>query len=465
MIGASPRPPAMRPKRNGVARASTEVANVYIYVVAVMLQMERFNPWWKKEPDRTYEDWLNAPVRWVPDEMRLISLRPFALNFLSGPRQVGKTTVLKLLIAELLKTRDPESVFYYSCDELTDYRELGEVLDEYLASVASRAVKECMIFLDEVTFVEDWWRAVKSRVDDGSLKGDAVTVTGSASLELMKQKEKFPGRRGNGSDVTLFPRSFSQYVEALNGPKTVQAPSLRKAEVAIQGNRMHGDTLSDFFRKYLQTGGFPRSIAEMVGRGSVGEPTVKALLDGLRGDWAKAGRSDRYMKEVLAYIIEARGTPVSWLSMARETSIGSPHTTQSYVETLEALLISIALEMITPQGRVLHRKNRKIHFVDPLAYRTFCAYTGAQADEAALVEGVVASHLSRFWETHYWRDGTEVDAVAVDGGRQYGVETKWGFGGGRKPRHLSAYLLLDKGTVPLFLASLRRRPLMDTIRP
>lgn len=427
--------------------------------------MERFNPWWKREPDQAYDDWLKAPARWVPEEMGLIPLRPFALNFLSGPRQVGKTTLVKLLVAELLKTRRPESIFYYSCDELTDHRELGEVLDEYLASAAARGIKERLIFLDEVTFVKDWWRAVKSRVDGGALRRDVVTVTGSASLELLKQKEKFPGRRGNGSDVTLLPRSFSQYVEALKGPPLVPADSLREVEEAIRGNSMHRDTLSDLFRKYLQTGGFPHSMAEMVERGNVGEQTVKTLLDGLRGDWAKAGRSDRYMKEVLAYVIEARGTPVSWLSMARETSIGSPHTTQAYVETLEALLVSIVLEMINPQGRVLHRKNRKIHFTDPLAYRALCAYTGAQPDEAALVEGVVASHLSRFWDTHYWRDGTEVDVVALEGGRQTGVETKWGFGGARRPRHLSAYLLLDKRTVPLFLASLVRGQTMDATQP
>lgn len=94
----------------------------------------------------------------------------------------------------------------------------------------------------------------------------------------------------------------------------------------------------------------------------------------------------------------------------------------------------------------------------------FCANTGAQADEVALVEGVAASHLSRSWETHYWRDGREVDAVALEGGRQVGVETKWGSVGGRKPRHLSAYLLLDRKTVPLFLASLGRSQ-TDATRP
>lgn len=416
--------------------------------------MERFNPWWRREADQAYQDWEKAPIRWFPDEVRSLSLRPFSLNFLSGPRQVGKTTAIKLLVAELLKTRPAESIFYYSCDEVSDHRELGEVLDGYLASSAARGRKGRAVFLDEVTSVRDWWRALKSRIDDGSLRGDTVTVTGSASLELMKQRERFPGRRGSGTDVTMRPRSFGEYVATLSGPQVVAARSLRETESAIVGNSMYGEALSRMFRDYLQTGGFPRSIIEMRETGRVGEASVKTLLDWLRADWAKAGRNDRYMKEVLAYLLGARGTPVSWLSIARESSIGSPHTAQTYVETLEGLMVSLVLELITPQGRVVHRKNRKVHFTDPLVYRAFGAFAGVQVDEASLVEGTVASHLSRRWGTYYWKNGTEVDCVALEEGRQVGVETKWGFGRGFRPRHLAgAYVSLDRKTVPIFLAS------------
>jgi predicted AAA+ superfamily ATPase len=416
--------------------------------------MERFNPWWKREPDEVYEEWQRSPVKWVPEEIRYLSLRPFSLNFLSGPRQVGKTTAVKLLVAELLKTRPAESIFYFSCDELSDHRELGEVLDGYLRSSAARGIKERVVFLDEVTAVRDWWRAVKSRVDDGSFRGDSVTVTGSASLELMKQREMFPGRRGNGTDVMMHPRSFSQYVSALGGPSMVEASSLLEVERAIAGNAMYEEDLSRAFLDYLQTGGFPRSIIEMRERGRVGEAPVKTLLDWLRADWARAGRNDRSMKEVIAYILRARGTPVSWLGIARETSIGSPHTTQAYVETLEGLMVALVLELITPQGRVVSRRNRKIHFTDPLVYRAFSVFSGVELDEPALVEATVASHLSRRWRTYYWKDGTEVDVVVLEGGRQVGIETKWGFKKGSRPRHLSsAYLSLDRRTVPLFLAS------------
>jgi predicted AAA+ superfamily ATPase len=47
-------------------------------------------------------------------------LKPFSLNFVYGARQVGKTTGLKLLIRDLIRSgkTDPKSVFYIDLDYL-----------------------------------------------------------------------------------------------------------------------------------------------------------------------------------------------------------------------------------------------------------------------------------------------------------------------------------------------------------
>jgi len=127
------------------------------------------------------------------------------LHFLSGPRQVGKTTAIKILIHQLLEKKDPKSIFYYSCDELIDNKELGEVLDSYISTRKSWGIKKSIIFLDEITFVTDWWRAVKSRIDAGIFRSDVLILSGSATIDLLKHKELFPGRRGFGLDLILSP--------------------------------------------------------------------------------------------------------------------------------------------------------------------------------------------------------------------------------------------------------------------
>jgi len=94
---------------------------------AIAMQMERWNPWWRGDPDHTYLSWSKLKVRWVPDELQQISLEPLSLNFVSGPRQVGKTTIPKLLISSLLNQHvDPKAVLYISCDEFSSFKEVGE---------------------------------------------------------------------------------------------------------------------------------------------------------------------------------------------------------------------------------------------------------------------------------------------------------------------------------------------------
>jgi len=415
---------------------------------------ERYNPWWFGEPDPTYIAWVDSEVRWRPREADLLSLEPFSLNFLVGPRQVGKTTLVKLVIHELLAKLDPNAVFYYSCDELVDYIELGEVLDSYLDSANARGVPVPYIFLDEVTLVEDWWRAVKSRIDDGSLKRAVVTVTGSASIEVAKGREAFPGRSGGGVDITLMPLSFASYVEALARLPLMKGKGVVGALEASRANRVYGERLSKLFRGFVASGGFPAALKDYAKYGKVSEDTRRSLLDWLRVDWSRAGRSDGYMKEVLGFILWSRCSPVSWLGVAKNTSIGSPNTAQAYIETLENLLVAKVLEHVDASGMVQHRKNRKIHFTDPLLYHVFSGYSSTPVDEPCLVEATVAVHLGRSAPVYYWRNSGEVDVVVVDNGVQTGVEVKWGYHPSSKPRHLTHYVTLNRELIPVFLASL-----------
>ena len=418
--------------------------------------MDEQNPWWTGERDEVYEEWQASEVRWVPEVVRRIEVQPFSLHFLVGARQVGKTTALKIFIHTLLgRGYNPRSIFYYSCDEIVDHRELGEVIDTYLSARREWGVKSSVIVLDEITFVEEWWRAIKSRIDRRRFKNDVLLITGSASMELVRQKEQFPGRRGKGKDFILHPLDFGKYVEIF-GNLSLKKTTLRKPEQiesCIKANRIFSGRLKELFLMYLKTGGFPIPVVQHFSRGRISSGALKVYLDWLRGDWRRAGRSDRYMKEVISYILQARLSPVSWLGIARETSISSPHTAQAYVETLENLLVARVLHLLSPQGRVMYRRNKKIHFTDPTIYRAFAGYTGVEVLEETLAESVAASHLSRLCEVYFWRNSSEVDAVVLINGEQVGFEVKWGVRAWRKPKHLSRVFLLDREMLPLFLAS------------
>ncbi len=416
--------------------------------------MERFNPWWSDEPDTGYLAWTQQPVRWVPDIVNEILLEPFALHFITGPRQVGKTTALKILIAQLLEQgREPKSILYYSCDELTDHQELGEVLDGYYRSRDAWGVDASVIILDEITFVKDWWRSVKSRIDLGLSSKDIMIITGSVSVDVLKQKEMFPGRRGNGRDLVLRPLDFSTYSKVV-GDLELKRGNLDDLETAFAANSMFSDRLRHLFDQYMLSGGFPLAIQDLHRHGKVTTETEMTYLNWMKGDWSKAGKSDRYMKEVLSYLARARGTPVSWNGITTETSIDSPHTARSYVEVLEDMYAALILHNIRPDGRIEYKKNKKVHLTDPFIMRLASTYTGEDYSNEWAMEAVAASHVARRTEAYYWRGKTECDVVALVDGRHVGFEVKTGVGRWKPPWHIKESYLLDRDTLPVYLSAM-----------
>ena len=183
--------------------------------------------------------------------------------------------------------------------------------------------------------MDEWWRSVKAKIDSGLMLKDTITVTGSASLDLLKQKEHFPGRRGNGVDLIQRPRGFRTYVLALGGIETITdqrgggSSLLEGIEKIMSANKVYDESLETLFTSYLETGGFPLPIKEKVETGSVQESSRKALLDGLRSDWLKYGKSEKAMKEVIGYLLSARGSPISWLGISKSTSIASHNTARN----------------------------------------------------------------------------------------------------------------------------------------
>lgn len=431
--------------------------------------MEQYNPWWVNEEDEDYLKWSESKVKWVPRILDEISLAPFSLNFVVGPRQVGKTTALKIFLHNtLLKKNDPISVFYYSCDDLSDYKELGEVLDTYLSFRKSRGVKNSFIVLDEITFVKEWERALKSRIDRNIFKKDILVVTGSASVEILKQRESFPGRRGYGRDIIFHPMDFQQYLEIFAQSKlNLKQGSLENHEDLknmISANKIFSKTISCLFENYMKTGGFPIPIKDFFGTNKISNNAIKIYLEWLKGDWKSAGKSDKYMKEVLSYIIKARLSPVSWNNIASETSINSSHTVQNYVELLESMFAVKVLHMLSPDGKVCYRKNKKIHLTDPFLYKIISGFTRNDVYDETILESIPVSHLMRKYDVYFWKNKTEVGSVIQlqndiqntgKNKKQIGFEVKTQMKAWKKPWHLDDVFILYKETLPLFLASVK----------
>jgi len=415
------------------------------------------NPWWKGKEnlkkDEDYLKWDEKKHKWVPSFIDRMELKPYSLHFLFGPRQVGKTTSLKLLIKKLLESGvREEGTFYFRCDEVADFKELSGIIMSYLDLRERLSIKSSYIFLDEITFPKEWYRSVKSLIDAGKLKKDVMVLTGSTSLLVKKEVETFPGRRGHGKDFTLLPLSFRDFIKIADKGLHTKLPlplkTLAENEIKQKTAACLSllDELNALFEKYIRCGGFPLCIESFLEKGEVERAAHEAYLAWLKNDIAKVGRSVNIARAVLKVLLTKIPSPVSWESIAKEIEIKSPKTVSAYVHLLNSLFVTLTLHHIDPhKASISFGKNKKIHFLDPFFFDLFSRWCLVELKdvEPKIVESTVASHLARFSSrggelgenVFYWRNKGEIDVVvSIDGLK--GFEVKWGERARVKPRIL-----------------------------
>jgi predicted AAA+ superfamily ATPase len=332
-----------------------------------------------------------------------------------------------------------ESIFYFSCDELRDFREVGEVLESYLKMREGLGLKGSYIFLDEITFPREWYRSLKFLIDSGRLRDDVLVLTGSASLLAKRETEMFPGRRGGGRDFVLLPLSFRDFTKVADQNLHARLPSplltLREEEMKQKATACLPflERLNSLLEKYLSCGGFPLAVGSFLETGRVPGEVYNTYLSWLKTDITKMGRSVELAREILKVLLSKMPSPLSWEGIAKETGVKSPKTASAYIHLFNCLFVTLTLYHVDPNtGSVNFGKNKKIHFIDPLFFHLFSRWCLVEeSGPERMVEAAVASHLARFCSkgeelrAFYWRDAREIDVVVEMEGLK-GFEVKWG---------------------------------------
>ncbi|QXJ28705.1 hypothetical protein J5U23_01574 [Saccharolobus shibatae B12] len=391
--------------------------------------IEEQNPWWISpeliRENEYYRKYQESKVKW--DVTLPVSLEPYSLNFLFGPRQVGKTTGLILLIKRLLdKGYNPKSIFYFACDKLADYKELDEVLEEYDKIRKKEGIKSSVIILDEITFPKEWFRSIKYRIDVGKFSNDVLILSGSLSMKAKGEIETFPGRRGKGEVLVMFPLPFSEYVKLFG----INLPTGDLKFILENYTKYIGylPKLKEILEYYLVTGGFPNAVKDFLIKGKVSQSTEYDFISGIISDINKLRRSERFFKLTARAIIERTSSEYSFHTISKDYGVGTVKTAISYVNLMEKLYFMKVIEtMDANTGLPIPRKQKKFYFIDPFIYHAFSNWTMTKPpDESKLIEAVIVSHLSRFYDINYVKSNEEVDVIVKVNGEYWGVEIKYG---------------------------------------
>lgn len=387
------------------------------------------------------------PIRLSTEVVTTLDLDVPGIHILRGPRQVGKSTDLKLLVERAIDAgRDPRSIVYLALDLLEGqpHAELARTVVR-AKQLAGAAAGRCLILLDEVTAVERWQTAVKSLWDGGHLRDDIVVCTGSSAIDLQRgAAERLPGRREAGLDHLVLPQSFAAFAQALDGaipasPRlAVDDLCTPDGQALLRDARIHVPALERALERYLRFGGLPAAVAEAAsGAHEPSAATRRVLYDSLVRELQRRGASVAACQALLERVVRSLGSKTSWSQVAREMDVplgrgrGRPshHTLRDYVELMAAgYFLLIVYYWRSGAETNEQSKDKKLLFADPLLHTIALDLApGLTPDVPALVENVVGFALFRGYEPtdhmpetfalperlHIWQTarGGEVDFV------------------------------------------------------
>ena len=296
------------------------------------------SPWRAREAweadDRDLRAAGRLPLSYEPEP--LADVHAPGLYVLRGPRRVGKSLELKRAVVRLLaRGIDPKTIFYCSCDGLSrqDLRRL--VAQGHSVTRTLPGPRHWL--LDEVTAVQGWSQTIKELRDQDTVFREAcVVLTGSSARDLEQARKDLADRRGGiaDSDRLLLPMGFRAFCRALGGfdelPPQVIRPKdclTLQAERAISALEPWSNALADAWELFLDVGGFPRAVGELVGSGAVSDGFVQGLWDVVLGDAVRAtSMSDADVAALLDRLAANLCSPINASRIARD--VASPDTRQ-----------------------------------------------------------------------------------------------------------------------------------------
>lgn len=293
--------------------------------------------------------------RYVDDRVRQDLLKKMVV--LTGPRQVGKTTLSQQLLSEFPGGQ---------------YLNFDVAAHRAVIQAQSWRQSAPLLVFDEIHKMQDWKTWLKG-VYDGRAPGQSVLVTGSARMDTFRQAgESLAGRYFR---LRLHPLSVREWCDS-----TQVSPHAALAHL-------------------LARGGFPEpALADSDADAQRWRSDYFAGL--VREDVLEFSRLQEVnAMRLFAEMLRSRvGSPLSIASIARDLHI-SPVTLNKYLDILEALFIVFVMR---PWHRNIARatlQSPKVYFYD----------TGLVLGDAGLrFENLVACHLLKNVQ---WQQDTRGAAV------------------------------------------------------
>lgn len=328
-----------------------------------------------------------------------------------GPRQVGKTTLVKNFLATTkLKYRfdSGDNIRVQEAIGSEDFRKIFEYVGDHK-----------LIVIDEAQKIKNIGQALKIMVDQ--IPGIKIVATGSSSFELAGQiGEPLTGRKRT---VTLFPVS------------------------QIELRKMHNTyELKMNLEEFLIYGGYPEVVSAKMQKDKrkILEEMVDSYLlkDILEIEKVK---KSKLLLDLLRLLALQVGNEVSLTEIGRQLQIDYK-TVARYIDLFEKAFVIYNLRGFSRNLRKEVTKKSKYYFYDNGIRNAVLANfnslntrndTGALWENFLIMERIKKqSYRNIFANNYFWRTWSqkEIDFIEERDGKLFGYEFKWGNKKIKKPK-------------------------------
>lgn len=345
---------------------------------------------------------------------------------LLGPRRVGKTILIRHLIADLLSKGVPaRRVAYVEMDHPLLHGQSLEALVQQIeqATVAGEGTR--YLFFDEIQSHKDWEKHLKPLVDHRpELR---ILVSGSAAAALKRQSTE--SGAGRFTDFLLPPLTFSEYLLLRPEPAAIseEQPNLYRVDDITSVNQQ--------FIDYVNYGGYPELALSPAVRDNPERFVKSDIVDKvlLRDLPQLYGIKDiQELNSLFTLLAFNTAEEVSFEQLSQRSGV-SKQTIQRYIEYLEAAFLIKRVFRVDQDGKRYQRERQfKIYLTNSAMYTgLFGARSPDDAEFGHLVE--TALFAQRFHEDarlNYARWGGEDNEVdLVESSRALkpiaALEIKW----------------------------------------
>lgn len=419
-----------------------------------------YNPWWENI-DRAFErlPLFHRPIfgeiyKGLKETPQIISI--------TGPRRVGKSTVIKQAVRSLIQEGiKPENIIYYSMDDPALFRSdvdhdkfFDALMDEARKNAGKKGESPLIyIFLDEIQRFERWELFLKKYYD--LHYPVRFVISGSASSPIFKKsRESLLGRI---KDYHILPFSFREFLlfhnrkdsqlthqfneiyktgKAVMGmltkhPEYAELDKVAVSEIPIELRQ----NIEEHLVKFLIEGGFPEvwSLPDWETKQSYlfDNQVEKVILEDLV--LAIELRKPEMLKRFYISLLENPGREINFQQLSKDLAINRA-SIEKYFPLLEMTDLIHHTEKFTKSPIKVRRGNIKCYLVD-LALRNAILriQESLLRDTQALglyAENLVFNALKK-WEgtvnISYFREKeSEVDFIVHIGAANYlPIEVKY----------------------------------------